>query len=134
MSLSEDDLSHLNYCRIHCQTERALFRGDHINRTLELAFPSLARFDKVRHQGMIYSKVDPYLWFSVHEEMETLCDIALERDRLDREFDKHTEGIIQGAVDSVLAERGITPRNSEEPIHRGQTAKVIQFPLRPLKG
>lgn len=62
--LAGDNL--IGYCEIHCKTERALFKGIHINEMLELAgFPT--NFPK---------SVDPDQWISVHGEMEELCKLA----------------------------------------------------------
>ncbi len=54
----------IGYCEIHCETERALFHANDINRMFVLA-----------------GEPDPNLtgWYSVHEEMEELCKKARKR-------------------------------------------------------
>jgi len=62
-----DDEHLIGYCEIHCQTERALFSDTHINRMIALAG---------------YPKDFPRTvtgWYSMHEEMQELCDLAKER-------------------------------------------------------
>lgn len=44
-------------------TERALFSSEQVNRMIELA-------------GNLCPKVEPGRWFSLHEEMDMLCDLA----------------------------------------------------------
>lgn len=65
----------IGYCEIHCKTERALFKGMHVNRMLELAGnpPNFVRF--VRHDD----------WYTMHEEMQELCDLARARMELHKE-------------------------------------------------
>jgi hypothetical protein len=59
----------IGYCSIHCETERALFNPDQINRMVELAgFPP----DYPR-------KVDT--WRQMWGSMETLCRLAYDRMR-----------------------------------------------------
>lgn len=52
----------ISYCRLHCQTPRALFSDTQINRMLKLA-------------GYSHTVVG---WHSVHEDMEYLCNKAEE--------------------------------------------------------
>jgi hypothetical protein len=73
------DAELIGYCEIHCETERALFVGAHINRMIALAgfppgFPAAVPPDEFR---------------SAHEEMAELCELA--RDR------------IKAAADTALA-------------------------------
>lgn len=68
----DDDIDLINYCEIHCESERALFKGAHINRMLILAGSP---------EGFVKS-VPPDSFISVHDEMKRLCRLA--RDRLDR--------------------------------------------------
>jgi hypothetical protein len=63
MSKDWTDEQLLGYCEIHCKTERALFHSDHINRVVDLA--GLGAQNHVR-EG----------WFSAHEEMQELVDMA----------------------------------------------------------
>ncbi len=63
------DIELIDYCEIHCTTERALFAGKHINRMIELA-GNPADFPKfVRHDALL----------SAHEEMAELCKLARAR-------------------------------------------------------
>lgn len=59
----------IGYCEIHCTTERALFSGAQINRMLKLAGnpPDYVRWLPAGN------------WYSVHEHMQELCDIAKAR-------------------------------------------------------
>lgn len=52
----------IGYCEIHCTTPRALFNEEQINRMTKLARLDLAPIEKG--------------WYSMHEEMETLCKRA----------------------------------------------------------
>lgn len=61
--MSDKDL--IGYCEMHCQSERALFNEDQINRMIELAGIPIER----RVVG----------WHSLHENMEKLCELARER-------------------------------------------------------
>lgn len=56
----------IGYCRLHCQTERALFHRDHVNRVLALA-------------GLSPGRQILQEWMSIHEEMTELCDLAQAR-------------------------------------------------------
>ena len=56
----------IGYCEIHCETERALFKGRDINRMLELAG---------HPKGFIQSVPEDH-FFSVHDEMKELCKLA----------------------------------------------------------
>lgn len=68
MSLTTD-AELIGYCEIHCETERALFAGAHINRMIELAgFPP-----------GFPAAVSPDGFLSAHEEMAELCKLARER-------------------------------------------------------
>lgn len=59
---------HVEYCALHCRTERALFNGKHINQMIELAgFPD-------QHP----KSVDPNVWLSLHDDMEELVKLARE--------------------------------------------------------
>lgn len=62
------DEQFVNYCEIHCQTQRALFSGRDINRMLDLA--------RGPDEYIRYLPADE--WFSVHEEMQELVDRARE--------------------------------------------------------
>lgn len=61
-----DDQSFINYCKIHCTTQRALFSGEDVNRMIDLA--ANAFFN--------YRKVKPGEFYSLHDEMEHLCHWA----------------------------------------------------------
>ena len=64
---SDEEFNKLvGYCRIHCETERALFHRNDVNRMLELA----GRPERV--------EID---FISVWEEMRELCDQASARRR-----------------------------------------------------
>lgn len=61
----------IGYCDLHCESERALFSGEQINRMLALAgFPK--GFAKA---------VPAQSWISVHDDMKTLCEMARMRMR-----------------------------------------------------
>lgn len=64
-----DDDHFIGYCEIHCKTERALFSGAQINRMLDLAGnpPDFVRWLPASN------------WYSVHEPMQELCDLAKAR-------------------------------------------------------
>jgi hypothetical protein len=63
------DTQLIGYCEIHCETERALFSGHHINRMIDLAgFPE-----------DFPAAVGPDTFLSAHEEMAELCKLARER-------------------------------------------------------
>lgn len=53
----------IGYCEIHCQTERALFNNEQVNRMLELAG------SHVRLSTMS-------TWTTVRDEMVLLCEMA----------------------------------------------------------
>lgn len=64
-----DDLGLINYCELHCQTERALFVGKQVNRMLALAgYP----------EGYVRSVPDTE-WISLHSDMAELCKLAKRR-------------------------------------------------------
>jgi hypothetical protein len=59
----------ISYCEAHCQTQRALFNSDQINRMIALAgYP--AEFVREIPGGQ---------WHSLHSDMEDLCKLARER-------------------------------------------------------
>lgn len=60
--MTDDEL--IGYCQIHCETPRALFHADHVNRMLVLA-------------GREPQDLEGF--YSLHEEMEELCKLARER-------------------------------------------------------
>lgn len=63
-----NDLELIGYCRIHCQTERALFNGGHIQRMIRLAGSP---------KGFINPdmlKADEF--YTAKHEMEELCTLA----------------------------------------------------------
>lgn len=60
--MTDDEL--INYCEAHCQTERALFSAEHINRMLELAG---------HPEGFVQSVTG---WMSLHGQMQELVDLA----------------------------------------------------------
>jgi hypothetical protein len=64
-----NDRELIDYCELHCESERALFKGIHINRMLELA----------GHPKGFVSSVGYDEWVSVHDPMKELCKIARER-------------------------------------------------------
>lgn len=69
MSAKWTDAELIGYCELHCQTERALFNGAHINRMLALA----------GHPEPYVREVPDDQFFSAHGEMEVLCKLARER-------------------------------------------------------
>lgn len=62
-----DDKELIDYCEIHCKTDRALFHSGHVNKMLELA----------KHPDYI-KRVPVYQeWLSLHEEdMMPLVELA----------------------------------------------------------
>lgn len=57
----------IDYCRLHCQTERSLFNGRQINDMIKLAG---------NPDGFV-DRVDPSYWISVDKEsMTELCNLA----------------------------------------------------------
>jgi hypothetical protein len=67
-----NDLDLIGYCDLHCETERALFHADHINRMIALAgYPK--NFPR---------KVVDVKWVSTHEDMKELCKLARARMKL----------------------------------------------------
>jgi hypothetical protein len=68
MSKEMTDEELVGYCRLHCETPRALFNATQVNRMLALAG---------HPQG--YVKSVPEGWYSVHDRMKTLCRLATER-------------------------------------------------------
>ncbi len=65
----DTDESLIGYCELHCETERALFNGSHINRMLELAGHPKGFIRQVPADG----------WYSMHEDMAKLCELARAR-------------------------------------------------------
>lgn len=64
-----NDRDLIGYCEIHCQTERALFKGDDVNRMIQLAgYP----------EGFV-RQVPGHQFFSLHEEMEELVKLSRAR-------------------------------------------------------
>ena len=60
----------IGYCDIHCETPRALFHRDQVNRMLALAgHPKNFAYEVSKYQE----------WLSVHEEMKELCELARKR-------------------------------------------------------
>lgn len=59
---SDEDF--IGYCELHCQTQRALFSGDQINRMARLA-----RLD------IHYPREQ---WLSMHQDMQMMCELARE--------------------------------------------------------
>ena len=68
MALDTDD-GLIGYCELHCETPRALFKGEHINRMLALA----------GHPKNFVRSVPSDGWYSMHEDMALLCRLARER-------------------------------------------------------
>ena len=61
----------IGYCDIHCETPRALFSHQHINRMIRLAgYPD--DWPREIEEG-------PGRFSAVHEEMKELCSLALAR-------------------------------------------------------
>lgn len=56
----------IGYCEIHCETERALFSHDHINKMIQLA-------------GHTDLAIVPEGFYSLHEPMKELCRRARRR-------------------------------------------------------
>lgn len=93
-----NDRDLIGYCEIHCQTERALFKGDDVNRMLQLAgYP----------EGFV-REVPGHQFFSLHDEMEELVKLSKAR------LLKPSSSMV---IDQEDPQQKITP-----------TAKVIQFP------
>lgn len=61
--MSDEDF--IGYCEVHCETPRALFSGDQINRMIRLA-----------QLDIIYPRNE---WFTMHDSMRKLCELARER-------------------------------------------------------
>ena len=59
----------IGYCDLHCESQRALFKGVHINRMLALA----------GNPDDFVQKVPDEEWISVHEPMKELCRLARQR-------------------------------------------------------
>ena len=59
----------IGYCDLHCESQRALFKGIHINRMLALA----------GHPDDFVQRVPDEEWISVHEPMKELCQLARQR-------------------------------------------------------
>lgn len=64
-----EDEELIGYCEIHCQTPRALFNSQQINRMLVLA----------GHPKGYPKEIEPNRWVTVHADMEDLCKIARKR-------------------------------------------------------
>lgn len=64
-----DDEFLIGYCDLHCESERALFNSEQINRMLALA----------GHPDGFVRAVPAGRWMSVHGEMKELCRLARER-------------------------------------------------------
>lgn len=67
--MTDTDL--IDYCDLHCETERALFIGRHVNRMLDLAGKPV---------GFVRT-VPEMKWISMHGSMKELCALARERMR-----------------------------------------------------
>ena len=63
------DAALISYCDLHCETQRALFIGNDINRMLALA----------GHPDGFARRVPDDEWISVHEPMKELCALARKR-------------------------------------------------------
>jgi len=59
----------INYCESHCETPRALFHSSQVNMMLKLA----------GNPDSYVKTVPDGSWHSLHETMQTLCDIAREK-------------------------------------------------------
>lgn len=77
-----DDESLIGYCELHCQSERALFKGVDINRMLALA----------GHPAGFAQSVPADQFMSVHEPMEELCRLARTRLKVARSQAQACEG------------------------------------------
>ncbi|WP_415912280.1 hypothetical protein [Neptuniibacter sp. QD37_11] len=72
----EDADALIGYCEYHCQTEAAKFSGKQINDMIALAgYPEAFAFQVTRFPLTPYS-VDPEGWWTVHEAMEELVELA----------------------------------------------------------
>ena len=63
----------IRYCSLHCTTPRALFKGIHVNKMIDLA-DAHDEFNKIKDDS----------WISLHEDMEELVELAeakLKRDK-----------------------------------------------------
>lgn len=69
--MTDDEL--IRYCDSHCETQRALFHRDHVNRMLSLAG---------HPEGWAREVPEYQQWLSVHDEMKDLCELARERKTL----------------------------------------------------
>lgn len=67
------DIELVRYCETHCQTERALFSGEDVNRMLHLA----------GCPEDFASYLPPKVFVTVREEMAMLCRLAADRLGLD---------------------------------------------------
>jgi hypothetical protein len=61
--MNDDEL--IGYCSFHCQSERALFNAEQINRMLILS-----------GNPFRIANIPNGQWRSVHEEMEEMCSLA----------------------------------------------------------
>ena len=71
-----DDKELIGYCEMHCTTERALFSAQHINRMI-----ALAGYPKDFPQSVTG-------WYSMHEEMQELVEMAGNRMNGDSDADQ----------------------------------------------
>ncbi len=65
--MTDDEL--IGYCEIHCETPRALFSSEQINRMLALA----------GHPAGFPKRIEDGHWVSVKGDMAELCQYARER-------------------------------------------------------
>lgn len=65
----EDDEELIRYCEIHCETERALFSREQVNRMMELA--------GVTDKWLGYPIEQAFI--SLHSDMNELCKLAREK-------------------------------------------------------
>lgn len=99
-----NDRDLIGYCEIHCQTERALFKGDDVNRMIQLAgYP----------EGFV-REVPGHQFFSLHDEMEELVKLSKAR------LLKPSSSMVIDQEDSL---QKVMP-----------SAKVIPFPRRQANG
>lgn len=104
MANGMNDRDLIGYCEIHCQTERALFKGDDVNRMIRLAgYP----------EGYV-REVPGHQFFSLHDEMEELVKLSKAR--------------LVSPSSALIIDQNDTPAHSQP------TAKVIQFPARKFGG
>ena len=82
------DLDLIGYCDMHCETQRALFNSDQVNRMLALA----------GHPEGYAKAIPPNQWISVYDEMKDLC--ARAKERLNYYGDKTI--VAEGKVSNVL--------------------------------